>query len=346
MKSPRGVAAFSILCEGLEDSDPVGQADAARLLGELGKREAVGPLIEYVRTSRYQYKTAGFEALGRINDPSAIPEIEPLVDHPNTQDDWYWYCHKSVRAAAAVTLLRLGSAGGFDYLKGLAEKGDDVFFAWFAPAILELPSRTNEVKELQAFLTAEALCHESGGTRLSNPASLLMVVQALGCLGEKGAAKLGEFLTWRSRYVRGQAACSLLPADPRRENHERIEALFRSAPTDFEKIKYALALGLAGNETGIPWLWKAARDLPDPFERATALESLGLMELRDAIPVLIEALGHPHFYVRQCAIEALDRIGGPEAGEAVARVWQDETGRPRLQAAKFLAARAAEEEVK
>lgn len=334
---------FTFLTQGLQHADPVVQADAARLLGELGRTEAVPALITYVRTCRYQFKTAGFEALGRLGSPAAAPEIADLVDNPNTQDDWYWFSHKSVRAAAALTLLRLGHSteAAQEYLTGLAEKKDDVFYAWFAPAILELPPTLPASRDLQALLSVEALMN-SAGLRLTNPNMVVMVLQALGVLATaESTEKLAEFLTWRSRYVRGQAAISLAASAEGRTHLPKVRAQLDTAPTDFERVKFAVALATGGDESGIPQLLEAARSLPDPFDQATALEGLGQLRHPGTLELAHRALEHPHAYVRQCAIEALDRLdagGDGKSATVVAHCYQmDSSPRVRLQAAKFLA---------
>ena len=61
------------LIAALLSEDCLEQADAARFLGEIGRREAVPPLVKYVVECRNYAKVAGIEALARIRDASACP---------------------------------------------------------------------------------------------------------------------------------------------------------------------------------------------------------------------------------------------------------------------------------
>ena len=156
------------LIAALLSEDCLEQADAARFLGEIGRREAVPPLVKYVVECRNYAKVAGIEALARIRDASACPALRRLVEWPNVPDDWYWYCHRSVRAAAAAALLTLGDETGAAYLAELADERDNVLFAWFAPAILGLPDEPRAAKELKGRITVQTLS-QGEPARLASP---------------------------------------------------------------------------------------------------------------------------------------------------------------------------------
>ncbi len=67
------------LFAGLRSQDVLARADAARLLGELRRREAVGPLVAYVAECRHCTKTAGIEALAKIGDASVCPVLRRIA---------------------------------------------------------------------------------------------------------------------------------------------------------------------------------------------------------------------------------------------------------------------------
>lgn len=335
---------FDALVAGLGHEDEVVQADAARLLGELAQRRAVDPLAEYVTTCRYYSKTAGLDALGALGDPAALPALRQLMADPNVDDDWFWYCRRAVLACIAVALLRLGDDSGADYLEERAAKDDDVFFCWYGPAILRLPDEPEAAKRLKALITVEKL----GGpgdrrTRNSDPAVVTMKAEALGLLGGDEACRLlRELMTFHSRYVRGRAAQSLLAAEASAEHVAAVEAVADGDETDFARIKASLALVEAGRPERGDFLIRAANSAEDPFDRATAVEALGLVGDAAGIGAVTAELDHDDPYVRQCALEALERLDVESAVTEAKGRREDENVRVRLQAAKVLAAEAGE----
>jgi HEAT repeat protein len=330
---------MDVLLAGLLAEDYLVQADAARLLGELGRREAVGPLVKYVTECRNYAKVAGLEALARIGDKAACPALRRLVEWPNVPDDWYWYCQRSVRAAAAVALLALGEEGGAPYLHLLADKQDDVFFAWFAPAILRLGKGPPAAVEIQARITPEAvLLPGSGRTRYTNPGTAAMAAEALGLLATPRAREqLHELARHWSRYVRGRAAMGLAARGAPEVDVLFVEELAEGDATDFVRIQASLALAKAGKAGWAEKIAAAAGRLRDPFDLAVAVEAVGLSARSRLAPAVRKRLSHADPYVRQTAVEALNRLGGDPA--LVRGRVRDPSPRVRLSAAKFLAAR-------
>jgi HEAT repeat protein len=339
---------FDLLTAALVADDEIVQADAARLLGELGSARAVPALGRYVTECRYYCKTAGSDALGRIGDAAAIPVLKHVLAEPNVDDDWFWYCRRAVRTSAAVALLALGDDSGAAWLGELADNNDDVFFCWYAPALLRLPDNLPVVPRLKARITVESLIRPGGRrTRNSEPGLMAVKTEALGLVGTPEACRaiIDHQMTFLSRYVRGQAAVSLLEADAGAENVARVETLLAEDDTDFVRIKASLALTRAGRPGQAALIAEAAGSLDDAFDRAAAVEALGLVGDAAGAETLEAQLGHADAYVRQCAIEALERVGAPGAKEAAERMLGDESIRVRLQAAKRLAAAGGEGDV-
>lgn len=339
---------FDLLLAALEADDDIVQADAARLLGELGSARALPALGRYVTECRYYSKTAGLDALGRIDDPAAVPVLGHVLAEPNVDDDWFWYCRRAVRASAAVALLALGDGGGAAYLGELADNNDDVFFCWYAPALLRLADDLPGVAQLKARITVESLIKPGRRrTRNSEPGLMAVKTEALGLIGTPEACRAitDHSMIFLSRYVRGQAALSLLGADAGAEHIARVEALLADAGTDFVRIKASLALALAGRPGHVALIAEAAGLLEDAFGRAVAVEALGLVGDAAGAETLEAQLDHGDAYVRQCAIEALERVGTPGAKDAAERMLGDKSVRVRLQAAKLLAAAGGEGDV-
>lgn len=335
---------LNVLIEALGSADEVVAADAARLLGELGDRQAVGPLCDYVTQSRFYCKTAGIDALARLGDREAVPVLRKLLQEPNVDDDWFWYCRRAVLASTAVALLAFGDESGVSLLQQMADKDDDVFFCWYAPAILRLTADTPAVSDLKSRLTAPAIVGVNPRkTRLSEPGLMTIKLEALGLVRTPEACEaIKSLMTFRSRYVRGQAALSLMEAACHDGHEQLIAAMADGDDTDFARIKASLALALTGHKERAAFIAAAAGRVDDWFDRAVALEALGVLG-DNAYTAEIEAqLDHPEPYVRQCALEALERVGAPSAVAAAQRARKDKNERVRLQAAKLLAAAGKE----
>jgi HEAT repeat protein len=339
--------AFDSLIRALDTPDPIVRADAARLLGELGHRDAVPALVRYVTTDRHYHKVAGIHALMRVGDPAVITALQPMVEDPNCPDDWYWFSYRSVRAAAAVALLALGDDSGAEFLTTLADRNDDVFFCWYGPAVLGLPDNMLATAALKLRFTTETIRDGRGTyqTRFTEPGITVMTARTLGLIGDAAAcAVLLDLMKHHSRYVRAEAGMSLLAAAPSAAHEAAVLLLSTGSQTDFERIKGTLALLRAGvgNADAVA---EIAKSTPDDFDRAVAIETLGIIGDPSYTTVANEMLAHQDAYVRQCAVEALDRLegtSGPSLERLRTIMKDDQSPRVRLQAAKYIAGRASE----
>ncbi len=333
---------FDELIEALRDPNPLLQADAARLLGDLADPRAVDPLVEYVTHSRYNTKTAGIEALRRIGEPRATAAIRPLVDAPNVQDDWYWYARRSVRAAAALLLLHWNDRTGLPFLESLADSGNLVFHTWYAPSVLRLPDQPPSAVQLKSRLTPATLLGEEGpAASPTDPAQVVMVAEALEVLGDaESCVRLIKLLEHRSRYVRGRSATALLAVAPVEDHIDRVTRCFKTDPTDFARVKAALALARTGHSEGARFLADAGGSLADSFDRAVAIEALGELGRPEHADVARSGLTHADSYVRLVSLEALARMDAREAGNTAVRMLEDPSPRVRLQAAAQLASQS------
>lgn len=311
------------------------QADSARLLGELGDPAAVEDLIAYTRKSRHCYKTAGMEALARIGDQRAVPVLRELCDAPNVQNDWYWFMYKSVRAASATALLMLGDDSGADYLHELADADDDAFYGWFAPSLLRLSNDRGTVHALQQRLTVESMfAAGKGGLRETDPGFVITVAEALALVPddehEAAVAALCELLSGSdSRYVRAQAARSLHV----RGEQQHLQQWMETTATDFERIT---ALALQSDEHSQEQLETLSEYAGENFDRAAAVTALGQRADDAAATCCIARLHDNDAWVRQCAVAALERIGGAGTTALFKSMLDDPAPRVRLQAAKAL----------
>jgi HEAT repeat protein len=344
---PAAAEPLAVLIAGLQADDPVVQADAARLLGELRSREAVGPLADYVCTDRHNAKTAGLTALAQIGDPAVCPRIRQLISDPHVPNDTPWYDYQSVREAAALALLSLGDESGASFLQEvIAAKAKDrspedaaqwALYTWFAPTVLDLPDSLESARKLKQEMTFERIFPQGK----KDPGQIVVVVRSLGLLNtEQSLGKLAELLKFHSRYVRAGAAVSLLKASPTPEHMAAVAELAEKDPTEFVRVKASLALALAGDDKHLDTIVKAAESAGESLDRAAGVEALGLLHQRAYVALLMRQLQQADPFVKLSAIEALDRLNcGDTVDTAVAGCRQDENPRVRLYAAKYFAAR-------
>ena len=89
------------LLQALRHPEPSTPVRAASILGQLGARRAVGPLLAVLRTSHDGFLlAAAARALGQIGDPAAVPGLVELLRHGPLP----------ARLAAVEALRRLGGA--------------------------------------------------------------------------------------------------------------------------------------------------------------------------------------------------------------------------------------------
>jgi len=330
-----GVEPPKLLLEALKTDDLVLNADAARLLGDLGSPRAVGPLVDYVTHNRRYVKTSGLDALARIGDRGACPPVRRLVDEPNVANDAWWYGYASVQIGAILALMALGDDSRTDFL--IETEEDNLcwaLFTWFGPTAMRLPDRSDATRRLKARMTIENLKPDK-----SDPGQVIIVCDTLGLLATPEARRvLVGHLGHMSRYVRARAAGNLLAMSDRSQDVQGVERMAARDPAMFARIKAAQALVMKGYKRYAEPIAHAAVLADDPFDRAAALDSLGIIARRGDVPLVVEQLKADDAYVRLCAAEALDRMGTGAAISAVAAVKNDPDMRVRLQAAKCLAA--------
>jgi len=341
------IAPPRLLVDALRSKDLVVQADAARLLGDLGSPRAVGPLVRYVTRCRHYAKTAGLDALARIGDAGVCPKLRPMLEQPNCPDDPWWYGAWSVRLATALTLLGLGDTAGLAMLMdGEPDHKQWALRTWFGPTVMRLPDGLPGVPELKAWFTVERILPSDK----RDPGQVVIICDTLGLMGTEAARqKLTELLGHMSRYVRARAAQNLVvaPGDggPRvflGSVPAQVATMATDDPALFARIKASQAVVTAGGFTRAarPFAEAIARAAAsaDPFDRAAALDSLGAIRRTEYVPTVIQQLKSPNAYVRLCAAAALGAIGDEGGTTAVARLRNDPDMRVRLQVATCLAA--------
>jgi len=85
-----------------------------------------------------------------------------------------------------------------------------------------------------------------------------------------------------------------------------------------------------------PRLLRVLRIAETAVERRAAVDGLGLLKSKDAVPDLLRALRDPNMVVRRAAMAALARIGASESVPQISTLLKDESGGVRVLAAGVL----------
>ena len=113
---------------------------------------------------------------------------------------------------------------------------------------------------------------------------------------------------------------------------ERVRGLIEDAYDDEDELTQASALRAMGNSADSYWNPLVRRELQShsTAKRLAAVYAAGELELTIAVPCLIPLLSDPDLAMRRAAAQALGKIGGRSARQALQLVIQgdDETLRP------------------
>jgi HEAT repeat protein len=242
--------------------------------------------------------------------------------------------------ATALTLLALGDDSGAEFLLDpTVEEKEWALFAWFGPTVLRLPDRPAAARRVKARMTVANLLPPDK----TDPGQVVIVSDSLGLLATPEARRaLARLLSHQSRYVRGRAAMNLMACSSSAADVASVKRLAEGDAALFARVKAAQALAMKGHPAYAEPIRAAVTAAGvDDFDRAAALESLGLLRRAEDAPLAAAQLQAADPYVRLCAAEALERIGTTEALAAVAAARSDTNLRVRMAVEKCLAAHAA-----
>ena len=320
-----GVAAVDGLLEAMEHRDWHVRFGSARLLGQLRAGAAMGKLSEALQDINSPVRWAAARALGLIGDRAATPGLVATF----SQDD------KRLRKEAADALGYLGDrAATSDLIARLRDPHWSVRHA--AAAAL---GKIREGSTLAGLLEAR---HDK------DPRVRRAVLRAVARIPGAGrTAALGAAIADKDRRVRqaaveelgrtggGDSIRALLHAlqDPDRRVHEpaargltrlgapAVSPLRELLPeADWHVCRRVVGVLVAiGSLDAVPDLIARVADV-DPRLRRLAVEALGTMRSRAAVPALVKALTDRSRGVRRGAAGALKKIGASAVPELVEKL--------------------------
>jgi HEAT repeat protein/CheY-like chemotaxis protein len=316
-----GQVAVEPLTDHLRDADSDIRRRAARALGELGARRAVGPLIGVLRDANSQVRQAAREALVEIGEPA----VEELIGALENRDHF-------VRRAVAEALGEIANTRAVDSLVATLEdtnsdvrraaaaalaKLDDVRIV--EPFIGALEDKDRYVRREVAFALGKrqdaraiepllaALQDSDRGVRQAASAALVKI-------GEPAIDPMGNALQTAPAGVRWAIAGVLSQMGDQRAMEPLVSLL-----NDEDRVvrrAAAAALGRLGDPRAVEPLIAALLD-SESGVRWAATGSLGELADPRAADALIAALEDEDTSVRRAAAEALRKIGTPNALDAL-----------------------------
>ncbi|MEA3488865.1 MAG: HEAT repeat domain-containing protein, partial [Candidatus Omnitrophota bacterium] len=311
----RMVDAYNECIAALSSNDPADRSIAAGILGELGDKLAVEPLLEKLSDPDPNVRQAVVRALGKLGDKLAV---EPLLEKLSDPDP-------AVRRAAAESLKKSGAAKTQmvdGYIKALSSLDETVCME-----AAETLGRLGDKGAVEPLL--KKLSDPDPGVRKA-------VAIALGELGDKRAIEpLLSMLSDPDPGVRRAVTVALrkLRATRAQMVDGYIKAL--SSSNKIACMEAAEALGRLGDERAFGPLLERLLDWHKGFSRTVAT-ALGKLGDKRAVEPLLWRLSDSDPGLREAVAEALGKLGDKRAVEPLLRTLSDTDPGVRKAAARAL----------
>ncbi len=302
---------LQILIMTLADENPAILSTAAYVLGEIGDKAAVDPLIHSLKDENSGVRSAAVRALGKIGGKAAVdPLIHSLKDE-----------NSGVRTTAAWALGKIGDKAAVDPLiHSLKDEDSDV--RWAAAEALGKIGDKAAVDPL-----IHSLKDDNSGIRSA-------AAEALGKIGDKAAVDpLIHSLKDDNSGIRSAAAEVLGKIGGK----AAVDPLIHSLKDDNSGIRWAAvrALGKIGGKAAVDPLIHSLKD-DNSGIRWAAVRALGKIGDKAAVDPLIHSLKDEDSDVRWAAAEALGEIGDKTAVDPLIHSLKDEDSGVRWAAVRAL----------
>ncbi|MEI6337546.1 MAG: HEAT repeat domain-containing protein [Verrucomicrobiota bacterium] len=330
MKSIPALADWNSLLDATSHADSIVRCDSARLLGELGDPRAVPALTSMLERDAHTSKITAVYALGAIGDRKAVPVLRRIADDPGVFRFPAMHYHDMIRLAAAMELARWNEPSGITIVSDLLRMSRLPALFELSQAILSSP-HTEAMKRLLDYVSLPYLLSYHHDRTAS---SHYFLARALAYFQEPAARKqLVSYLSHFSRYVRPEAASSLLAQDASKVNLCLVASQAKRERTPFARIRFARILHEHGVGDATAVLTRGLKN-KDSFVRATAIDAAAACRISTLAPAVIALLTDADFYVRICAAEAMENLAPQQADGLLAPLLKDSHPRVAVQAAK------------
>ncbi len=349
-------SALQALIQALSDDDYL-VCDAASEALKTRGRQAVPYLLSALRSPKPNVRGAAIEALGKIADPSTVPDLIACLSDVERP----WLAEQRICDLAAHALNSIGTVEALQAVlqwraanapahnleaatestegapQRSPEKENGASRREILPALLENLHHTDWAVRQDAAKGVREYARQLQGTRdsallqqmleaLNDPDWVVRwaIAEALAWLGDPEAVPgLIECLTDASAIVRVAVIRALVEIGDKRAVQGLEKAL--ADPDKLVREAAAEALGDLGDPTALPALAQAMND-PEPFVRLAVVEAVGKLEDDATVPTLVQALEDKDDHVRWAAVIALGRGASVAAVPALSQCLHDTDG--------------------
>ena len=298
------------LIDTLEHADAETISTISDILGKIGDKRAVEPLLDILRQAGSDRAVASAaEALGELGDGKAILPLIKLLEHD----------HSEIQYASAQSLLKIGKPAIPYTIDGLEHPDEDIRLI-----MVDMLGRSGDersVLPLLDLLEAEP----SDAVRMS-------AVQALGRLGDPRSIPVLVALLVRDTSVVRTLASEALARMGDAAVSPLLEILARKDPEVQDRA--AEALVTIGTEAVDPLLVRLNGAAPDAAWQI--IDALARIKDQKAIGPIAEKLADSDPDPAMKAAEALGSSGGPAAIDPLIRTLKDDRSPARQIAADAL----------
>ena len=302
----------------LESNETELISDSIVVLGRIGDKQAVPPLVARLNHVSPLIRAQIAEALARIAEPNSVPQLIYLLKDSDA----------TVRANAASGLVRLVDPRALRPLLGALQDEDATVRSYAANALGELGD-SKAIPDLLKVLQGWELLVAMDAPFVE------AVVESVGKLGDTAAATgLLPLLQSKHDGVTFKTVLALKKLRSPAATPALISLLEASQPALRRRV--VETLGQSGDPSLVPVLGGVLRQDPSREVRATAARSLGELKSRDACPFLEEAL-REELSIRCQAVIALGLIQDRNTLAALMAMLKDESPEVRYHAINAVA---------
>ncbi len=308
-----GADAVPLLIEQLQASAPAARTAAGALLGRIGDRRALAPLLAAVDDAVPDVVIAAVAALGSLGAAAALDPLFALFSHPSA----------AVRRAAIAAVHTIGAAGTAAKARAGLEAADArtrecavrvagyFGFTDCVPLILralqdpEEDVRRAAIEQMPVLDEVDAGAHLQAALRDETPRNRGAAAHAMRLVDDPQAGDaLQAALQDQDAWVRYHAATSLSEARFGSGAAETLAALARTDPATHVRIAAITALGGMHGALAARVAAELMVDADDDLAVA-AVNVLGAVHRHDAHDWLTRAARSPRAAVQMAAIQAL-----------------------------------------
>lgn len=335
----------------LSDADRSVRFQAATALGRIGSRDAVPSLLKALDQTDLFARYATFTALNRIGraDPAAWPQIvaglaDPL---PAVREAAAFALRETFDEALVAALRDFASDAKTTaaqrvvtakLLADAARKPPAWDGKWWGTQPVKSPRPAHTVEWAGTPVAVKAIRALLGDADAQVRVAAVEALAAAG--GSESTADLVAAFTASTDPVLKRAVLRSLAAVKATAAGSDLVAGVLAKPSEDETIltEAATTAGRMGGPKMVTTLTRFADGTPPAAALAVAIEELGALKARAAVPTVARALAHADAKVRAAAVNALATIGGEPAVAALVPLLDDKSPAVRRSAVAAIGA--------